>query len=386
MKYEFPDYDNCCVNIISSVSKYFGLNPYHSTLPLVDKELKKGYKNVVVLLLDGMGQDMLARQLPQDSFLRTYFLQELSAVFPSSTTPSTVSFKSGLTPLEHGWWGHYLYLKEVGCSTNLYLNTETCSKKNVHMRNVAHNVMPYETILDQIDKITPPSTHCYAICNEEARDEAGITQITYATFDEMSDYIYTLTQNPGGRYIYAYHNFPDDMMHKKGPYSNEVGNLMAELDAQVEYLCKRCSDTLFLISADHGQTEIHEVRDIADYPDVCDCMIMPPTGLSRCFNFYIKADKRQEFVKLAKKYFSDKFLLFSKKEVLEKGLLGKGKQHYKIDDTLSDYLLVAIDDCNLAMTTLYELPIIQPIGNHGGLTVQEMRVPLIMYGEKIHKK
>ena len=49
MRIQLPDYNNCCVNLMNSVAKYFGLEPKHPTLPLVDAELLRGYKNVVVI-------------------------------------------------------------------------------------------------------------------------------------------------------------------------------------------------------------------------------------------------------------------------------------------------------------------------------------------------
>ena len=382
MKIDNPDYDNCCVNIIASVCKNFGLKPMHKTLPILDRELSKDYRNVVVILLDGLGQSTLMRKLPEDSFLRSHFVQELSAVFPSSTTPSTVSYKSGLTPIEHGWWAHYLYLKEVGASINLYLNTDNYSKKQLTKKHIAQNVMPYDNILDTIWENTPEDVHCYALCNRDSRDETNVSQLVYEDLNEMCELIHSLVLNDGRKYIYAYHNFPDDLMHKEGPNSLTTERLLSDIDAQLQVLCELCPDTLFIISSDHGQTEIMEVRDIADYPDLNDCLLMPPNGLSRCFNFNIKPNRNKEFEKLAKKYFGDKFVLLSKKQVLDLGLLGRGTPHHKIDDTLGDYLLIAVDDCNLVITTQYELPIIQPIGHHGGLTREEMRVPLIVYGNK----
>ena len=386
MKYELPDYNNCCVNLIASVSNYFGVDTGHNSLKIVDRELRKDYKNIVILLLDGMGQELISRKLSAESFIRQNFVQELSAVFPSSTTPATVSFKSGLTPVEHGWWGHFLYFKEVGSTVHLYLNTDAFSKRPMPFHHIAHSVMPYDTILDRIFEKTEEQVRCYALCNEGTRDTAGITQITYNTWEEMSNYIMTLTQNDGKKVLYVYNNLPDALMHDKGPYSPEVADLIAEMDAGLAYLCNNCPDTLFLVTADHGQVDIHEVRDIADYPDVMDCLIMPPNGLTRCFNFYIKPNRHKEFEKLINKYFSDKFVLFSKKQVLEMNLLGDGVPHFKVDDTLGDYLLIGIADSTLAVTTLYEQSIIQPLGNHGGLNKLEMRVPLIMFGDKINNK
>ena len=382
MRYILPDYENCCVNLMSSVAKHFGLQPKHSTLPLVDNELNKNYKNVVVLLLDGFGQNTLMERLPYDSFLRTHFVQELSAVYPSSTVPATVSFKTGLTPIEHGWWSHFLYFRDLGATINVYTNNDAFSRKKVAITDVAHKVLPYTNILDLATEANPTNFRAYTLCPAEARDNFGVFQVTYNTFDELSEYIVTLASLPERRLIYAYHNYPDDAMHKLGVRSDETDKLLNDLNYQVENLCKSCPDTLFLISADHGQTELHESRDITNYQEIMDCLLMLPNGCTRCANFYIRRGTEKIFEKLTKKYFGDKFLTISREKALKYNLLGTGKPHPEMNNLLGDYLLCAVSDCNIVSSNMFGRPREQPYGIHGGLTPDEMRVPLIIYGDK----
>ena len=55
----YPDYTRCPVNVISSILKFYRINSSYPTLPLLDKELDKFYKNVVLVVLDGMGTAMM---------------------------------------------------------------------------------------------------------------------------------------------------------------------------------------------------------------------------------------------------------------------------------------------------------------------------------------
>ena len=64
------------------------------------------------MLFDGMGAKLLKEKLSKDSFLLKYLASEISSVVPSTTTASTTSMLSGLTPIEHGWIGWDLYVKE----------------------------------------------------------------------------------------------------------------------------------------------------------------------------------------------------------------------------------------------------------------------------------
>ena len=378
MKTILPDYTNCCVNVMNSIARFWGLHTSHPTLPLLDKYLTKDYKNVVVILLDGMGQQALNRHLPPTSFLRSHFVQELSAVYPSSTVPATVSFKTGLTPIEHGWWGHFLYFKNLGQTVNVFTNNDMNSRKKVAIDNVAQKIMPYTNLLDLTAEHNKRSTKSYMLCPTEARDDFHISQITYETFGEMCDYIKTLTHLDEDHLIYAYHDLPDNCMHKFGVYSPEVSKLMIDFDSQLEALCPACQNTLFVITADHGQTTLSEIRDVADMPELLDMLYMLPNGCSRATNFFVKGECKKAFESLIHNYFDDKFCLFSRTQVIQQNLLGVGEPHPEFFNTFGDYLLCATGNCEIVCSTLYGRPAPSPIGVHGGLTLEEMRVPLIV--------
>ena len=381
MRIQLPDYENCCVNLMSSIAKHFGITSKHSTLPLADTELLKNYKNIVVLLLDGFGQNLLTRQLDSSSFLRQNFAQELSAVYPSSTAPAVTSIKTGLTPIEHGWWGHNIFFKSLGQTINVFTNNDTYSRKGVSIPDVAHKILPYANIFDQITEKNT-DVHTYVLCTADARDHFGISQVTYNTMDELSEYVQTLISTDGRHFIYAYHKYPDELMHKNGFNSDETAKLINDLSCQIEEMCTKCPDTLFFITADHGQTILRESRDLSDYPDLMNTLSQLPTGVTRCVSLYVKPHREKEFLKLIKKYFDDKFALVSKAEIIRNNLFGDGKPHPEIDNIMGDYFLCAISDCNITCSTIYGKPNRQPIGIHGGLTAEEMRVPLVIYGDK----
>ncbi len=378
-----PDYENSYVNMMASVAKRFNVSTGHSSILELDKVLKKKTKNTVVILLDGLGIDILENNLPKDSFLRKHLLKQISAVFPTTTTAGTMSYKTGLTPIEHGWLSLFLYFKEVGESVNLYLNNGAYSRKQEHLDNIALNVLGFENLFEKIEEKTKNKIKAYGVSIPEARDKFGnITQITYDSFSEMCSLLKTLCSLDEEKVIYAYHNNPDNTMHKFGPHSEEASNLLVEIDAELENLYNSCPNTTFVVSADHGQSYVEKVFDLSQYPDLDDTLLMPPTGGPRAFNLFVKKGRESEFKKLVKKYFGDEFVLLTKKQVLEMNLFGTGTPHPKIDDFLGDFWLISVKKSNLCYTTMYKEPISQPIGAHGGLTKEELFVPLIVFQNK----
>ena len=83
------------------------------------KDYAATIKNIVLLVLDGMGLDVLKTHAP-DGFLMKNCEARLSSVYPCTTTSVLTTFETGLTPIEHGWldWSHYF--KEIGNGSDTY--------------------------------------------------------------------------------------------------------------------------------------------------------------------------------------------------------------------------------------------------------------------------
>lgn len=68
---KYPDYDRSILSIASSLLKHFGVTDcQHKTLPEFDKLLEKNYKNVIVILLDGLGTSTLNYHLKDTDFCK----------------------------------------------------------------------------------------------------------------------------------------------------------------------------------------------------------------------------------------------------------------------------------------------------------------------------
>ena len=81
-----PDYDNSILSTVASVMKAYGLPSGYPTLPVLDEMLAERPKNIVILLLDGLGVTTLEEVLPQESFLRRHHVHTVTSVVPSTTT------------------------------------------------------------------------------------------------------------------------------------------------------------------------------------------------------------------------------------------------------------------------------------------------------------
>ena len=357
-----PDYTNSLVSLANSLLKHYGAAPHHATLPLADELLAKHRKNVVLLILDGMGVNVLARNLPPDAFLRRHVRRELSSVFPPTTTAATTSVLTGKTPAEHGWIGWSCYFQEVDKCIDLFSNHESGTETPASAVHQPNALLGYESILDVLRVRT-----CAV---------SPFTQYFADTMENICAQVHALCAEDGEKFIYAYHFEPDKAMHHLGVSAASVQRMLADFDRQLEALVRTTPDTLFLITADHGMVDI-DMRCVEDYPQIHNALVRSVCVEPRCCSFYVKDAYRAAFPALFADTFGDKFLLLTHDELMQSGLLGAGAPHPKTEDFVGDYVAIAVSDVALWYRN-HDGSFDNFKGAHAGLTQEELIVPLIV--------
>lgn len=124
-------------------------------------------------------------------------------------------------------------------------------------------------------------------------------------------------------------------MHEKGCFGADAKTILRKLEKQVKELCRKLgepenfkeaekSKTLVIVTADHGHIDTKGVS-LTDYPKLCECLLRLPSIEPRALNFFIKPGMKEQFKDEFNRKFSDKFMLLTKEEVLEKKLFGEGR-------------------------------------------------------------
>ena len=371
MEYVRPDYDNCLVNLSNSILKAFGAETSAPTLKMADKLLEKDCKNVVVLLMDAMGISSLEKHLKPDGFLRSHLTGSYSSVFPPTTVAATTSVLSGLYPNEHGWLGWDMYFPELDKNVTVFLNKEQLREdENGEFIESApaadfhagFKYCPYKNIIERINEAGGNAYTSMPYLEPYPQDlEAILTRIE------------DLCRQPEKKFIYAYWNQPDGTMHEKGPDSDEVRELMIELENRLEKFASGLEDTLLIVTADHGHIECNN-HCLLDYPEILKCLVRMPAIEPRTLSFWVKDEYKDEFPDIFKKEFGDKFWILTRDEVIESKLFGIGKDHKQLREMIGDYLAISVSP-EVIFLTHKEVEMMP--GGHAGLTKEELEIPLI---------
>lgn len=383
----YPDYTRCPINIISSIRKYYKTASAYPTLPKLDAELDKKYKNVVLIVLDGLGTDMLERNLTASNFLRKHLADNLTSVFPSTTAAAMTSYYTGVSPNQHGWLGWSLYFKEFCRTIDVFPNVDSYTKVAVSKVNAAEFVMPYETIYADIAESIIGGVSVYTVTSNDItiRGKGKISK--YAdNFEQVCDAVKAICAEGKNTFTFVQWSSPDDIAHREGCYGEKTAEKLAAISVQIEKLAAKLTDTLIIVSSDHGMIDIAEDIQINHIPQIADCLVVPPFVESRAAACYVKNDRRTDFEKACHTYLGNDFILLPRSEIIAKGLLGGGEPHPKTLDFIADYMLCAIGNVGIKYQTLNAKPKTQHSANHGGLTDEEMMIPLIVIPTKRTKE
>ena len=376
---DFPylDYSHSNVSLANSILKAFGAPTHHNTLPEADALLAEGYTNVIIMLLDAMGANILRDDLPEDSFFRTHLQTVFSSVYPPTTVASTTSVNCGLVPSEHAWLGWDCYYPAIDRCVTVFLNRDTVTGEPIEDYNVAGRFTPYPKLTDQVTKAGQGKGYIVS-----PFDGSFI-----ASREDRCQKLLELCATPEKKYIYFYDEEPDSTMHPTGIHSEKSITALRTLEARIRQLCcdletqkarleaegKPVGKTLLLITADHGHIDSAGVC-LKDYPDVLECLRMTPTIEPRTLNFFVKPERLNDFPVIFNAHFGDKFLLVTRQEALDSDLFGPGQRHKDLPAMLGDYLALAVSDLSI-YSTRKETELF--IGVHAGLTKEEVEIPLI---------
>ncbi len=369
--FTLPDFKNSIVNVAASMSQFLGNQPQHKTLPALTAKLDHQFRNVIFLVIDGMGEKILEKNLPAKSFLRRHQIATVTSVFPSTTAAATTSLVSALTPAAHGWLAWTLDFN--GAVVELFRSRNLYTKTYLNDRDFVRKTLSYptfwssKTLSRRIFTCMPEISYKYPIPN----------QILYQSSREMWHKLHQTCKTPEPKFIYTYFPELDSLMHHHGTQSNKVRQFLQKLDRKIATFARRHPDTQLVITADHGQIDVKGYAYICHDTELQNCLAHPPAWDFRATSFSVKPGHEKQFLQAFQKYAAD-FVLYPFQDLIEQGLFGDFSQHPQNRQYCGDYLAIGTDTNKIMVLQHPGNPKKLHRGSHSGMTPEEMLVPVIV--------
>lgn len=378
-----PDYQGGgIVNLMASlVAALGGEELVYPPLSLLPPAALRDSRNVVLLVIDGLGYHYLRNSGQADSF-RAHLLGGLTSVFPPTTAAAITTFLTGTAPQQHGLTGWFVHFRELG--DILAVLPFTSRHGGAPLSGPGLDVATFLGHTPFFDRI-PVRSHCVAprfIAHSPFnRAHTGKSEVhAYVTLSECFDAVTAIVQQGRDRqYVYAYWPELDALAHRHGIGSLEVENHLAELDSAFRDFLQAIAgtDTTVLVTADHGfvDSSTESRLELADHPRIADSLVMPLCGERRLAYCYIHPEKGRQFEAAVHEELAGKAVLWRGRDLIGAGFFGLGAPHPRLADRVGHYAL--------AMTGNYTLQDDVPgeeryvhVGNHGGMSEAELLVPL----------
>lgn len=395
-----PRYDGGSIcNLPASICNWLGIE-LPGACPLdgrITTSIGKQFRQVILTVVDGLGWEQYQRFCTQDTnenrvweeILRTALLTPLTSIVPSTTSAALTSFWTGLSPAGHGITGYEMWLQEYGITANMILQSPASFLSGTGGLSAA-GFRPDQFLrsatLGRV--MRRQGVHPYAL-QHNSINKSGLSQMLLAEVDALpfrtlSDLWWTLGQVQSDhslekRYFYLYWGELDELQHVYGPDDpRPAQEYFVFLRAMLRFLQRAQAhgngDTLFLLTADHGQVPStpSPVADIRRYPELLDLLHLLPTGESRLPYLYLRPGAEEEALAKIEELFPGQFTAVDSEKALAAGLFGPAPFHPRIRSRIGDKVLFAKEDHYLWWPDKENLL----KGRHGGLNRKEMIVPL----------
>ncbi len=387
---ERPHYERYALTVVpGTVEEAFGLQPHG---PSLKGELGLPQADVVLcVLIDGVGYKRLeglrtAGLVDLSPFAHSGSYIPLTSVFPTTTTTALSTLSTGLSPIRHGVLGYKLFIPEVGAVVDMIRLSVPGGKENA-IEKLGLNpeaLLPGPTLYQRLANAGIPTV----LFLPRFIAESGLSRALYqgvartVPFLAGSDLVMLIEEaltRPGPAFLSVYWPSTDTLGHTYGPASPAVGSEIAHTFNVVRQIAhKMPKKSLLIVLSDHGQYEADPVKDMvncAAQAALREALLLPPVGDPRAAYMFVRRGREEAVAEFFHKFFPEEFTVLSTEEALGRKLWGLEEAKPEVRALLGDLVVIS----RKRRFVLWPTEEFKLRGLHGGLTTDELFVPLLVW-------
>ena len=395
-----PDYNGLSIfNLPPSFCHWLGV-PRLGTDPLSPELLSplgESFCHVVVVLMDALSFLRFRRwtetgNLPVwERLTRDGLLAPLTSIAPSTTSAALTSLWTGSSAAVHGIVGYEMWLKEYGIVINSILHTPISYQGDTgSLRHAGFNPQDFLGLPTLGAHLARQGVQSFAFQHHSIA-RSGLSQMLFPdvnvySFSTPADLWVNLRQAfenhaQERNYFWVYWGEIDHFSHLYGPDDERTFEEFVNFSAAFERLfLERLSsearrDSLFILLADHGQipTQPDPYNDLHNHPSLARRLHILPTGENRLMSLFIRPGQVEAVREYIQRTWPSQFVFMDPSYSVDAGLFGPGEAHPRLGDRLGDLIVAAKGDAYLWWGNKGD----HLYGRHGGLSPEEMLVPLL---------
>lgn len=379
-----PDYEGgSIVNLMSSIMGAFQCESEYKPLKKLKSKEVADHDNVVLLVLDGLGDEYL-KAYGKDTIFKSHQKDTITSVFPATTASAVTTFTTGVAPQQHGITGWFMFLKELGVVTTIMPFTPRFGGVSFGQLGVnPRKILNHATIFDRIKAASYHIVPKDLVNSDYTRSVAGGAEsIPYDSLQEFFSVIEsTIRTNKDKKFIYAYWPLLDTLCHKNGTNSPEAQKHFKELNIHVQAFVENLKGTgaLVIITADHGlmDTDPQHTIKVQQHFEFIRMLTLPVCGEPRVGYCYVHPSCVEEFESYVVENFDEACNVKRGEDLIKENYFGLGEPHPMLFERIGDYVMLMKDKYVIRDFVIGE-HVYYLTANHGGMSPEEMLVPLIV--------
>lgn len=338
--------------------------------------------SIVLLVIDGLGANFLAES-GAGSALAAHCRRTLTSVFPSTTSSAITTLMTAASPAEHGLNGWFIRDRRFG-GVIAPLPLERRGGKALEAANVAARLFRQGSMFRgsarPVVMLSPEEIAFSPFSRHHAR---GARIRPYDGLAMLEEMVVETVRDFGRKsgFVHAYYPRFDALSHAYGCRSSRVKACFEKVDGMFARLCERLagSRTRILVTADHGFIDSSPERTLQLAPDdeVSAMLAAPLFGERRLAFCMVREGAEREFERWAGEALRGRAVMMPGADCIDAGLLGPGSHHPRLAERVGTHVLLMEPGWTIVDVVEGEIPH-KMIGVHGGMTADEMLVPLVL--------
>lgn len=401
-----PLYDSYCfANLPQTIEFLLSGKGQNGFPPDVFGSLPTHYRKVILFFIDAFGWRFFAKYAEKYEFLKTVLkygvVSKLTSQFPSTTSAHVTCVHTGLNVGQSGVyeWNYYEPLVDEVITPLLFSYAGDKERDSLKRSGISSEAFyPRQTFYRRLQK---QGIRSYIFQNEAYTPSTysdivyrGATVVPYRTLSAVLTQLgeLVISEKTSPAYYFLYFDKIDAICHLYGPHSRQfevaVDTFLTAMDAIFYKMVHgNTSDTLLMLTADHGQIEVDPKRTfyLNRYAPGIERYLrtnqrgnfLVPAGSARDMFLYVREDALDEAVAFLQKQLAGRAEIYPTRTLTEQNFFGSQPLSKDFLQRAGNLVILpyAYETVWWHEERKFDMHF---LGHHGGLTPEEMEIPLLI--------